>query len=143
MKKVPRPGYKPANVKSRQKAKDETEFISRYQDEYDPIKPNEFSRYLRRRREGKHKVTRYAEQKKSQERDYKRQNPQSDSDSSEDEEKSKRQKAMGMGKVSERHLLLLTAVFSGNDRPAISSLYRTKLDAEHASSEESRFGRAQ
>ncbi|CBY40324.1 unnamed protein product [Oikopleura dioica] len=99
LKKVPRPGYKPTNVTPRQKAKDESEYISRYQDEYDPIKPNEFSRYLRRRREGKHKVTRYAEQKKSQERDYKRQNPKSDSDSSEDEEKSKRQKAMGMGKA--------------------------------------------
>ena len=102
LKKVPRPGYKPVHMKSQQKPQaSETEYISRNQDEYDPIKPNEFSRYLRRRREGKHKVTRYAEQKKSQERDFKRQNPRDDSDSSDDEaEKSKRQKAMGMGKVS-------------------------------------------
>jgi hypothetical protein len=75
--------------------------IDRFTDEYDPLKPNEFSKYVKRRREGKHKVTRYAEQKKAQERELKRDsvgNENSDSSGS-DEEPDKRRRAMGMGKV--------------------------------------------
>ena len=76
--------------------------IDRFPDEYDPLKPNDYQKFVKRRREGKHKVTRYAEQKKAQERETKRERKaqRSGSDSSSDEEPDKRRRAVGMGKVS-------------------------------------------
>lgn len=39
--------------------------IDRFPDEYDPLKPNDFNKFLKRRREGKHKISKYAHFKKS------------------------------------------------------------------------------
>lgn len=109
--KVPAPGFRQATQSRPPKNKiveeisnlsaENRDVIDRFTDEYDPLKPNEFSKYVKRRREGKHKVTRYAEQKKAQERELKRDsvgNENSDSSGS-DEEPDKRRRAMGMGKA--------------------------------------------
>lgn len=110
--KVPLPVYRPGQVPRIRPTGSEIveevtlqnsprDVIDRFPDEYDPLKPNEFQKFLKRRREGKHKVTRYAEQKKAQERQNKKdkKRDKSGSDSSDDEEPDKRRRAQGMGKA--------------------------------------------
>ena len=68
--KVPVPSYRGIQAANRLAAEqiDKTEkrdVIDRFPDEYDPLKPNDFNKFLKRRRDGKHKISKYAHFKKS------------------------------------------------------------------------------
>ena len=105
--------------------------IDRFPDEYDPLKPNDYGKFLKRRREGKHKLSKYAHFKKSSLKFLlqkvtflastaeKSHDSQGNNDSSSsDEEDANRRKAAGLGKVScSKDPLVFMLLFTNNFRP--------------------------
>jgi len=102
--KVPVPSYKAIQAANRAAAEqvdaknsEKRDTIDRFPDEYDPLKPNDFNKFLKRRREGKHKISKYAHFKKTSEGS--KIDSQGNDSSSSDEEIDHRRKAAGMGKA--------------------------------------------
>ena len=68
--KVPVPSYRAIQQAAAEKAAaaeggEKRDVIDRFPDEYDPLKPNDYAKFVKRRREGKHKLSKYAHFKKS------------------------------------------------------------------------------
>ena len=68
---MPVPSYRNIQAAAAKQAAEKVEgekrdVIDRFPDEYDPLKPNDYAKFLKRRRDGKHKLSKYAHFKKSQ-----------------------------------------------------------------------------
>jgi len=102
--KVPVPSYRNIQAAAARAAAETAEtgekrdVIDRFPDEYDPLKPNDYAKFVKRRREGKHKLSKYAHFKKMSTAEKSDSQGNNDSSSS-DEENDNRRKAAGMGKA--------------------------------------------